>query len=106
MIQLNFMKQLPQTFGEITATEIAALLQWCFNEYDCTLTGFKQKWNLDKIPNSFPLGVLCPTHSQDFTLHENGYCTDCGGYLPHSADNSMYTDRASETSTGDITPSK
>lgn len=98
VIQLNFMKQLPQTFGEITPGEIAALLQWCFNEYECTLTGFKTKWSLDKIPNSFPLGVLCPTHSQDFVLHENGYCTDCGGYLPHSADDSVYTDRASDTS--------
>lgn len=98
VIQLNFMKQLPQTFGEITPEEIAALLQWCFNEYECTLTGFKTKWSLDKIPNSFPLGVLCPTHSQDFILHENGYCTDCGGYLAHSADDSVYTDRASDTS--------
>nr|AJD85769.1 non-structural protein NS1 [Human bocavirus] len=106
VLQLNFMKQLPQTFGEISPVEIAELLQWCFNEYECTLTGFKQKWNLDKVPNSFPLGDLCPTHSQDYTLHENGFCTDCGGYLPHSADDFVYTDVASETTSGDCAPGR
>lgn len=106
ILQLNFMKQLPQTFGEISPVEIAELLQWCFNEYECTLTGFKQKWNLDKVPNSFPLGDLCPTHSQDYVLHENGFCTDCGGYIPHSADDSVYTDVASETSISSCDPGR
>ncbi|QDS02905.1 NS1 [Bocaparvovirus primate3] len=104
VVQLNFMKQLPQTFGEITAEEIAGLLRFCFEQFSCNLNDFKNKWNLERVPNSFPLGKLCPAHSQDFILHENGFCTECGGYLPHSADNSIYTEDTSNS--GDSTVGK
>nr|WLW36773.1 NS1 [Parvovirinae sp.] len=98
IVQLNFMKQLPQTFGEIAPGEIVQLLAYCFNRFDCTLQGFKSQWGIDKVPHSFPLSKLCPGHTQDYLLHANGNCTDCGGYLPHSADDYVYTDNASETS--------
>ncbi|QKV09257.1 NS1 [Squirrel bocaparvovirus] len=86
VVQFNFMKQLESTFGEITTQEVADWLLDCANTFPITLEGFYSTWNLTETPNSFPLNDLCPTHSQDFTLHENGLCLQCGGYLPLSTD--------------------
>lgn len=81
IIQFNFMKQLQSTFGEITEKEIADLLCWCWKEFDCTLTGFLKKWDLEKTPNNFPINNPCPSHSQTYILNSAGFCESCGGYL-------------------------
>ncbi|AEM37606.1 NS1 [California sea lion bocavirus 3] len=83
VVQLNFMKQLQPTFGEITPEDVIALLQACIDRFpDLTLAGFCAQWNLEKVPNDFPLANLCPGHVQDFVLYEHGLCTACGGYYP------------------------
>ncbi|QDQ17565.1 NS1 [Vicugna pacos bocaparvovirus] len=82
--QFDFMKALPQDFGEITVNEIAEWLLCCRAEFECTLNGFRRRWKLDKIPNRFPLGELCSGHTQDWTLYSHGPCYACGGYLPHT----------------------
>lgn len=82
IVQLNFMKMLEPTFGEITPEETAAWLLACRERFDCTLEGFYREWDLQVTPNVFPIGNLCPSHSQDWTLHERGFCSACGGYYP------------------------
>lgn len=82
VVQFNFMKCLSSTFGEISVSDCAAWLIDCSNRFECTLQGFYREWGVDVVPNSFPLQSLCPSHSQDFTLHEHGLCLQCGGYLP------------------------
>nr|AHK26987.1 NS1 [Porcine bocavirus 3] len=84
VVQFNFMKALPQNFGEISVTDVADWLGWCAEDFDCTLDGFKKEWELDRVPNSFPLAVYCDGHSQDFVLYAQGPCCRCGGYLPHT----------------------
>lgn len=86
IVQLNFMKCLAQTFGEISTQEIASWLLTCANKFDCTLQGFREQWGLDKVPNCFPMSKLCDSHTQDLTYEEWGTCTTCGGYLPLSQD--------------------
>lgn len=86
VVQFNFMKQLESTFGEISPKETATWLLECASRFEITLEGFYKEWNLKHTSNSFPLANLCPTHSQDFLLHENGLCLHCGGYLPLSTD--------------------
>lgn len=81
IVQFNFMKQLQNTFGEISEKEIADLLCWCWKEYECTLTGFLKRWNLEKTPNTFPLNNPCPSHSQTYILNSAGFCESCGGFL-------------------------
>nr|AIY27459.1 NS1 [Porcine bocavirus] len=82
-VQFNFMKTLPQNFGEISVEDVADWLGWCAEDFDCTLEGFKKEWDIDVVPNSFPLAVYCDGHSQDFVLYAQGPCCRCGGYLPH-----------------------
>nr|AYW35040.1 NS1 [Rodent bocavirus] len=82
VVQINLMKQLSPNFGEIPVQDVADWLVDCYNNYDCTLQGFLTKWGLKSVPNDFPGGKLCASHSQDWTLHENGLCLHCGGYLP------------------------
>lgn len=86
IVQLNFMKALENTFGEISVKECADWLVDCSRLFECTLQGFLKKWELNAVTNDFPLGKLCDSHSQDFTLHENGLCLSCGGYLPLTVD--------------------
>lgn len=88
VVQLNFMKSLPQTFGEIAVSEVAAWISTCANRFEnkLTLQGFYEEWGLSFVPNQFPIGTLCPSHSQDFVLHEHGLCLCCGGYLPLRAE--------------------
>lgn len=84
VVQFNFMKQLPSTFGEIGTRDVAALLHACATRFagKLTLQGFYDTWNLDHVHNTFPLANLCASHSQDWVLHDNGLCVQCGGYLP------------------------
>lgn len=84
VVQFNFMKTLPQNFGEISVNDVADWLGWCAEDFDCSLDGFKKEWELDRVPNSFPLAVYCDGHSQDFVLYAQGPCCRCGGYLPHT----------------------
>lgn len=84
VVQLDFMKQLTQTFGEISPEEAAEWLTWCKTEYTCTLEGFREQWGLQDMPNKFPMGQLCSGHLQDYVLYANGPCCTCGGYLPHT----------------------
>lgn len=86
VVQFNFMKCLPSTFGEISTEETAAWLTLCASRFTPTLQSFYETWNLSAVPNSFPLGELCASHSQDFELHENGICLQCGSYLPLSTE--------------------
>lgn len=88
VVQFNFMKMLDQNFGEIEPREVAELLLWAWNEYDCTLGGYLERWQGGKgrVPNSFPLAQVCPGHSQDFIYHDNGLCMHCGAYQPPSTD--------------------
>ena len=84
VVQFNFMKTLPQNFGEISVADVADWLGWCAEDFDCSLDGFKKEWDIDRVPNSFPLAVYCDGHSQDFVLYAQGPCCRCGGYLPHT----------------------
>nr|WOA03325.1 NS1 [Rat bocavirus]WOA03352.1 NS1 [Rat bocavirus] len=86
IVQINFMKPLPSTFGEISTEECAGWLMDCCRMFQCTLEGFYERWEIEKMPNGFPLGKLCASHSQDFLLQENGICISCGGYLPLTTD--------------------
>lgn len=94
VVQLNFLKCLPSTFGEITVEECAAWLVACSTRFECTLEGFYREWGLHHVNNDFELQKLCASHSQDFVLDEHGLCLACGGYLPlrsspaHSRDSS------------------
>lgn len=82
VVQFNFMKMLDPTFGEITEQEIADWLLTCEQKYDCTLEEFLREWDLDKVPNDFPLAKPCSSCSQDYTLHDCGLCYACGTFLP------------------------
>ncbi|UYL69198.1 nonstructural protein 1 [Mink bocavirus] len=83
VVQLNMMKQLSSTFGEIDPREIAAWLQACMTRFQCDLNGFYSQWGLERTPNDFPLNKLCAGHDpQEFVLHETGICSACGGYYP------------------------
>lgn len=84
VVQFNFMKTLPQNFGEISVSDVADWLGWCAEDFDCSLDGFKKEWDIDVVPNSFPLAVYCDGHLQDFVLYAQGPCCRCGGYLPHT----------------------
>lgn len=88
VVQLNFMKTLPQTFGEISVAEVAAWISTCANRFEgkLTLNGFYEEWGLNFVPNQFPTSNLCASHSQDYLLHEHGLCLCCGGYLPLRAE--------------------
>ncbi|AEM37593.1 NS1 [California sea lion bocavirus 1] len=83
VVQFNFMKQLPSTFGEIPASDVVALLLECIKKFpDVSLAGFCAQWKLDKVPNDFPLANICAGHTQDLILYEHGQCTACGTYYP------------------------
>lgn len=84
--QLNFMKQLENTFGEITKQMVVDWLYACkmYTPGQDTLDGFVYKWKLDGICNSFPVQKLCPGHSQSWTFHDNGVCWNCGGFYQSS----------------------
>lgn len=84
VVQFNFMKSLPQTFGEIAVSDVTAWITTCATRFEgkLTLQGFYEEWGLTVVPNQFPTAVLCPSHSQDYILHECGLCVLCGGYLP------------------------
>lgn len=84
VVQFNFMKTLPQNFGEISVADVADWLGWCAEDFDLSLDGFKKEWDIDVVPNSFPLAVYCDGHLQDFVLYAQGPCCRCGGYLPHT----------------------
>ena len=86
VVQLNFMKTLPQHFGEISTEEVAAWLLTCKNKFQCTLEGYCNQWKVKHVINDMPLAKVCASHSQDFTLHEQGTCTHCGAYLPLTID--------------------
>lgn len=81
--QMNFMKQLPNTFGEITPGMISNWLSHCahIHQEHLSLEGFAIKWNVQSVGNSFPLQTLCPGHSQNWTFSENGVCWHCGGFI-------------------------
>lgn len=80
IVQLNFLKRLNSTFGEITPGEIHSWLNACASRYESTLEGFLREWQLERLPNTFPTQVLCSGCSQDWELHENaGPCSQCGG---------------------------
>lgn len=81
--QVNFMKQLQNTFGEITPTMISNWLSHCNHliQGQDTLEAFQAKYNLSTVGNSFPLQSLCPGHSQSWTFEDNGVCWHCGGYI-------------------------
>lgn len=91
VVQLNFMKTLPQNFGEITQDEVAAWLLKCKERFQCTLEGYCEEWKVKHVANDMPLAKVCASHSQDFTLHEQGTCTGCGAYLPLVADSECYS---------------
>lgn len=97
VVQFNFMKCLPSTFGEIEIKDCADWLIDCATRFDCSLQGFYNQWGIDSVQNNFDLQVLCASHSQDYTLHEHGLCLACGGYLPLRGD---------PDSLGDHTPSR
>lgn len=81
VVQLNFMKQLPPTFGEIEPWEVQALVNFCKSKFKLDLDSFYTTWKIDKLDNSFPLQQLCSGCSQDLTVFENaGFCIHCGGY--------------------------
>lgn len=82
VVQFNFMKQLDPTFGEVSSDDLVALIQACAARYTITLSGFCSEWDLEKVPNDFPLANFCGGHSQDFILYEHGLCNACGGYYP------------------------
>nr|UMO75509.1 MAG: nonstructural protein 1 [Hedgehog bocavirus]UMO75512.1 MAG: nonstructural protein 1 [Hedgehog bocavirus] len=83
VVQLNFMKQLSSTFGEISSDDIYSWLNLCKSRFEISLEGFLKQWNLQKLNNDFPLQELCPTCSQDLIVHDNaGPCGSCGGYFP------------------------
>nr|AOX47656.1 NS1 [Rhinolophus sinicus bocaparvovirus] len=80
VVQLNFMKRLHSTFGEITLTEIYAWINSCADRFDPSLEGFLRQWKLDRVKNTFPLNTPCSGCSQNFEVHQNtGFCLVCGG---------------------------
>nr|WRQ19901.1 MAG: NS1 protein [Bocaparvovirus sp.] len=86
VVQFNFMNSLESTFGEISPKEVAAWLLECDSRFDISLEGYYREWNVKSTSNSFQLANICPTHSQDFLLYENGICNSCGSYLPLCTD--------------------
>lgn len=101
IVQLNFMQQLPPDFGEIQTHEIVSWLKECASRYDCSLSGFLSTWNLQHVPNSFPIQSLCENHSQSFIFHEHGLCAQCGGYVQPVEDDADGDD-SSNSSDDDI----
>ncbi|ATV81488.1 NS1 [Rhinolophus pusillus bocaparvovirus 1] len=80
VVQVNFLKRLSSTFGEIATEEIYGWLNECAARFEPTLEGFLKQWGLERLPNTFPICVLCSGCSQDWELHENcGPCQTCGG---------------------------
>ncbi|ATV81491.1 NS1 [Rhinolophus pusillus bocaparvovirus 2] len=78
IVQLNFMKRLASTFGEISEQEVYGWLNSCAARFEPTLDGFLREWNLERVPNTFPIQESCCP--QDYTLHENAVvCSQCGG---------------------------
>ncbi|ASC49366.1 NS1 [Dromedary camel bocaparvovirus 2] len=97
VVQLNFMKQLQSTFGEISENDIYSFLQTCADRFDCSLQGFLDEWNLEKMTNQFPLTSFCSGHSQSLVYEEQGVCTHCGGFIqPTPVDDEDESDRVSE----------
>lgn len=82
IVQLNLMKQLPATFGEISCDEVAAWLLACKARYRIGLTDFYEQWTLGTVPNDFPLANPCAGHLQDLVLDDCGVCDVCGCRKP------------------------
>lgn len=101
--QLNFMKQLENTFGEITPEMISTWLSHCNTRFSeqMTLETFQTKYNLTTIGNSFPLQKLCSGHTQNWTFHHNGVCWHCGGFIQPTEETDSEPDRNSEHSNPD-----
>lgn len=88
IVQLNFMKQLDNTFGEISPAMASDWLYTCqqmFSHAD-SLRGFQEAWKMQTVGNSFPLQSLCSGHSQNWIFNENGVCGHCGGYVQPTED--------------------
>lgn len=101
--QVNFMKQLENTFGEITPGMASDWLDACqrkFSHAD-SLRGFQETWKLNTVGNSFPLQSLCSGHSQNWIFNENGVCGHCGGYIQPSEDSEPGDSDSEHTSAGD-----
>lgn len=81
--QFNFMKQLSNTFGEITPQMASDWLAHCkkMRPGHDSIEGFLWQYSLDSVPNSFPLQQLCPGHTQNWTFADNGVCWHCGGFI-------------------------
>nr|WDW25810.1 MAG: nonstructural protein 1 [Canine parvovirus] len=103
IVQFNFMKQLPATFGEIDANDVVAIIQACSARFEITLAAFYNQWNLSKTPNDFPLTTFCAGHSQDFVLHEVGLCNTCGGFIPLETRDRSQPEPASRVKSGEHT---
>lgn len=88
IVQLNFMKQLENTFGEITPSMASHWLSTCQRAFrgDDSIQGYQRRWNVTTVGNSFPLQSLCPGHSQSWIFNEHGICGHCGGYIQPTAD--------------------
>lgn len=86
--QLNFMKQLENTFGEISPAMASDWLYTCQQKFSHanSLQGFQETWKIQTVGNSFPLQSLCSGHSQNWIFNENGICGHCGGYIQPSED--------------------
>nr|AWV66970.1 Non-structural ORFs [Bat bocavirus] len=82
IVQCNFMKTLPSTFGEISTTDVASWLCACADRYTCTLDSFLSTWKIESLHHMFPLANPCPSCKQDGVLEENGICECCGHYKP------------------------
>nr|QBJ04579.1 NS1 [Tasmanian devil-associated bocavirus 1] len=84
--QFNFLKKLPQDFGEISPQEVSDLIQYCAGKFTCTLEGYCEQWNIKDCKNTFPLAAYCPGHTlQDYTLEsQDDYqnCPTCGNFYP------------------------
>lgn len=102
IVQFNFMKALPSTFGEISEEEVAGWLMDCCRMFEISLEGFYKRWEMERVHNDFPLGKPCPSHSQDWLLQENGLCLACGGYLPLDT-HSEYSADSEREQTGKLT---
>nr|WFG61357.1 MAG: NS1 [Rhinolophus bat parvovirus] len=78
IVQLNFMKRLNSTFGEITTEEIHGWLNACYTRYEPTLQAYLREWKLERVSNTFPTQESCCP--QDYVLYENAsVCSHCGG---------------------------
>ncbi|ATV81497.1 NS1 [Rousettus leschenaultii bocaparvovirus 1] len=100
IVQLNFMKSLPSTFGEIPSDDVADWITNCASRFTCTLEGFLSQWGLRHVLNAFPLNTYCDSHSQDFVLEDCGICDTCGGYIPLQT----YSDSTGASSPGNLSP--